>query len=276
MTVELETGLSAENLATRKNYIGGSDANILMNGSPEDIYNLYLQKIGEAGGPELDWVLPVQIGVQTEPLNVKFFEHATGRKVRHKGDAVVCPDHAFRRATLDGIIHFKTDYFDAEAIFEAKHVNQFAKIDEVVEKYMPQLTHNMQVCGVSKAYLSVFIGTFTHEIVEVELDSFYAATLLEREQEFWKCVQDKTPPTGMEPVAAPVPPSEFRTIDMEGNNEWASSAADWLENKAAAKKFEDSKKALKTHIDAYVGLATVNVVKNKRAKNGNLNIGVVK
>jgi len=264
---KLETGLSAENLATRKNYIGGSDANILMNGTPEDIHNLYLQKIGEADGPDLDWVLPVQIGVQTEPLNVRFFEHETGKAVNLDQPVVVSPDHEFRRATLDGFI------LDDNAVFEAKHLNQFAKIDEVTQKYMPQLTHNMEVCGVSKAYLSVFIGTFTHEIVEVELDTFYAATLLEREQEFWACVQSKTPPEGMEVVEAPALPTEFRTVDMTGNNQWSDFAMDWTENKKAAALFEKSKKGLRELIEPDVGLAYGHGVQIKRSKSGSLIVG---
>lgn len=270
MTITLEVGLSAENIETRKNYIGGSDANILMNGSPEDIHNLYLQKIGEGPGPDLDWVLPVQIGVQTEPLNVKFFEHASELFVSRVGLEVVSPDHDFRRATLDGWIP------ECQAIFEAKHVNQFAKIDEVVEKYMPQLTHNMQVCGVSKAYISVFIGTFTHEIVEVELDVFYGATLLQREMDFWMCVQSKTPPEGFDPVAAPKAPSEFRDVSMEGNNAWADLATDWTENKTEAAKFEKAKKGLKELIEPDVGLATGHGVQINRSKSGSLIIGVEK
>lgn len=265
--IELETGLSAEAIKTRRNYIGGSDANILMNGTPEDIHNLYLQKIGEGPGPDLDWVLPVQIGVQTEPLNVKFFEHATELPVSREALEQVSQEHGFRRATLDGWLPTE------QAIFEAKHVNQFAKIDEVVAKYMPQLTHNMEVCRVKKAYISVFIGTFNHEIVEVELDPFYAAELLEREQEFWDCVQNKTPPAGMEPVAAPVAPSEFRDVDMEGNNAWADFAADWLENKPKAKKFEDAKEGMKALVEADVGLAKGHGVQIKRDKKGSLRFG---
>lgn len=268
---KLEPGLSAANLATRKNYIGGSDANILMNGSPADVHNLYLQKIGEAGGPDLDWVLPVQIGVQTEPLSVSFFEHATGLDVDlDQPDGIVSPDHDFRRATLDGWVHSE------EAIFEAKHVNQFAKIDEVVEKYMPQLTHNMQVCGVSKAYISVFIGTFTHEIVEVELDVFYGETLLQREMDFWMCVQSKTPPEGFDPVAAPKPPSEFRDVSMEGNNAWSVFAMDWIDEKDSAALFEKAKKGLKELIEPDVGLAKGHGVQIKRSKSGSLIIGVEK
>jgi hypothetical protein len=36
-------------------------------------------------------------------------------------------------------------------VFEAKHTSAFAKSDEVLERYMPQLQHNMAVTGYQQA-----------------------------------------------------------------------------------------------------------------------------
>lgn len=260
-------------LLARRGSLGGSDANILMNGDPAAILHLWQEKRGEAEPEDLSRVLPVQMGVWTEPLNVHWFELMTGRLVCNKGDVRTHPAYPFMACTLDGVTATANN---EPGVFEAKHVNQFSKIDEIVQKYMPQLHHNMAVTGLSHAILSVFVGTFTHEIVEVACDDWYLAQLIDREKAFWACVQSGEPPVQMEPVAAPVPPEKMRTVEMEGSNEWASYAADWLGSRDATKKFAASEKGIKGLMEADVGHAFGHGLECKRAKNGSLRISEVK
>jgi hypothetical protein len=159
------------------------------------------------------------------------------------------------------------------AIFEAKHVNAFSKPDEIVQKYMPQLHHNAACAGVEWAILSVFIGTMKYEHYEVQIDPFYLEALIERERAFWDAVQSDFPPKKMPAVEPPVPQSEWRSVDMTGNNEWAANASDWLDNKAAADTFNKSAKALKALMEDDVGKATGHGIQISRAKNGSLRIG---
>ncbi len=118
-------------------------------------------------------------------------------------------------------------------MWEAKHCNGFASSEEVIERYMPQLQHNMAVTDVHHAYLSVIFGNHKYEAIEIASDWLYQLDLLEAEEEFWDCVQ-----TGREPVAAPVPapprPVGVREVCLQGNNAWAAAAADWLDNHEAA------------------------------------------
>jgi predicted phage-related endonuclease len=150
-----------------------------MAGDPAAILHLWQEKRGEAEGEDLSRVLPVQMGVWTEPLNIHWFEMMSARRVTNRGSALAHPSYPFMTCTLDGQT---TTAAGVYAVFEAKHVNAFAKIDEVVQKYMPQLHHNMAVTGLSHAILSVFVGTFTHEIVEVACDDWYLAQLIDREK----------------------------------------------------------------------------------------------
>jgi hypothetical protein len=50
-------------------------------------------------------------------------------------------------------------------VFEAKHTSAFAKPDEVLERYMPQLQHNV-VIGAERALLSVIFGNHKWEVCE--------------------------------------------------------------------------------------------------------------
>lgn len=265
----LSVGLSEIEIDARQKYLGGSDANILMGGDPNAILNLWKVKTGLAQSDDLSGVLPVVMGSWTEELNRYWFERNTGRIITSEGDARVHPEHKFMACTLDG----QTVTGDMKpAIFEAKHVNQFAKLDEVTQRYMPQLHHNMAVIGVQHAILSVFIGTMNWEFLEVERDDWYLAQLIDRETAFWRCVETGEPPCEMPAVASPVAPTQFRTVDMTGHNEWASHAADWLANSKAAKAFEKATKGVKALMEADVGEASGHGITCKRAKNGALSV----
>jgi predicted phage-related endonuclease len=202
-------------------------------------------------------------------LNLYWFEQRTGRLVTHAGESCQHTAHSFMACTLDGMT--KTEA-GREAVFEAKHVNQFSKMPDVIAKYTPQLHHNMAVVGAAAAILSVFIGTMNYEWAEIERDEWYLAELIDREKEFWAAVESKTQPLGMDPVAAPVAPEEWRTEDLTGNNEWGAAAAGWLENRDAAKSFAAAEKAVKGLVPADVGLAHGHGVQCKRSKNNSLRV----
>lgn len=265
----LNVGLTDEQKAARKNGLGGSDANILMAGDEAAILHLWEVKTGHAEPEDLSGVLPVIMGQWTEELNRFWFERETGRVVTNDGESRAHAEYAFMACTLDGL----TVTADGlPAIFEAKHVNAFSKIEEVEQKYMPQLHHNMAVCGVNKAVLSVFIGTLAWAHTEVTLDDWYLAELIDRETAFWRSVEANEPPPFLKPVAAPVPQSQWRTVDMTGNNAWAQWSGDWLENQKAAKRFKDAEKEIKALMEADVGTATGHGIKVTRSKAGALSI----
>jgi len=255
--------------AERLTGIGGSDANIILSGDPERVMRLYGEKIGVTEPENLEWVLPVQMGSATEELNCAFFAHATGREVWDRNQSIRVADRIYMRCELDG----QTLAENGEpAILECKHVNAFSTVEDVVQRYMPQLHHNMHCAGVRHAVLSIFIGTFKHEIFEVAMDDFYLIGLLDAEEAFWSAVTTRTPPIVSAPIASPVPFEKLRDADMTGSNEWASNALDWLANKDAAKDFDKAAKTIKGLVDADVGKAMGHGIEVKRSKSGSLTI----
>jgi len=255
--------LTAEQIAFRKTVLGGSDANIIMSGDNDKIFRLWQEKRGEKEHEDLSGVLPVQMGVWTEPFNRVWFTKTTGRNVTASGDQRICFENPFMGCTLDGL----TD--DGQSVWEAKHVSAFSKDEEVIQKYIPQLTHNMIVCGLTRATLSVFFGNLLHKVFEFELDYGYAEQLVAAEEQFWDCVLD-----GMEPVIRAVKyegPVE-KKVDMTGNNEWADLAATFISKKLAAKQFEDAKDGLKELVPADAVEAFGHGIAAKRSKTGSLTI----
>ena len=261
--------LTAEQLAERRNRLGGSDAGKIVSGQ---WHELWLEKTGRSEPEDLSWVLPVQIGVVTEPLNLAFFEHATGHKTFSHGEVYVHPDHPFIGCTIDGLALID----NRPAIIQCKHVSAFSKIEEVEQRYYPQVSHEMLVTGSSIAFLSVFFGTQKHEVIEVNRDRDYIARLLEMEQEFWHYIEKDEPPPAPEGLAMPVKPEVFRRVDFGTNNLWVSLAADWLETVKDAKRNEKAAKELRALVEPDVGEAFGAGVCMKRAKNGNLLLGAMK
>jgi predicted phage-related endonuclease len=243
--------------------IGGSDAKDIMEGN---WHSLWLQKTGRQDPEDLSGNLAVQMGTFTEPLNIFWFEKHTGHMVLDNGASVVHPTLSWMRCNLDGRTVFP------DALFEAKHVSAFSKDEEIVQRYYPQLQHCMAVTGLTMAFLSVFFGNSKWAFFDIKADPAYQQTLIEKEAEFWQHVVDDVEPSDGDSTKVKVSFETLKTVSFDGNNMWASHAADWLANKDAAKKFEDAAKAIKEMIEPDVGTATGYNIKATRNKAGSLSI----
>jgi len=260
-----DLSLSEGQLNGRREAIGGSDANTLLSGNSERIQRLWAEKRGEIEPADLSGIVAVALGSWTEPFNRQWYERLTGQRVERVGQTGVCPERPWRRCTLDGFVE------TTGAIWEAKHTSAFANQDEVLQRYMPQLQHNMAVMKADRAILSIIFGNHKHEIVEVASDWLYQIELLEAEIDFWDCVH-----SGREPVAAvpPLPPRPIgiREICLEGNNAWADSAETWLVHRDAAKKHAGACKVIKEMVEPDVARAFGHGIEAKRSKAGAISI----
>lgn len=267
MTRPLKLGLTAAQIAKRRDSIGGSDATIIAKGEPQAVLDLYRRKIGEQPEEDLSGVLAVMLGSWTEEFNRYWYEKTSGRDVTDEGLFRTHRAHGWMTCNLDGRTLTEAG---EPAVFEAKHVNAFAKVDEVVQRYAPQLTHNMLVDGSQFGVLSILLGTQTHYIVEMALDPDYAAELVDREAAFWRAVMRREPPVTLPELAPTVPPDQWRELDLSTSNSWAKSAAEWSAHRAAAKLFGTAVDELKLLVPADVRRAWGHGVEAKRAKNGAL------
>ena len=249
----------------RIGFIGGSDANIIFGGNRDRIDRLWREKRGELPSEDLGDVLPVMLGTWTEEFNRQWFESVTGQQVGRAHGALTCDTHAWRSCKLDGLVA------DRNAVWEAKHTSAFAKSDEVIERYMPQLQHNMAVAKSDVAVLSVIFGNHKFEIFEVASDWLYQLELLEAELDFWDCIQ-----TGRQPVPflAPSPPRPvgIREVCLEGSNAWASAAVDWVNHREAAKRHAAAIVQIKGLVEPDVARAFGHGIEAKRSKAGAISI----
>ncbi|MDF1769863.1 YqaJ viral recombinase family protein [Maricaulis sp.] len=261
-------GLSAAAIAGRAFTLGGSDANIIASGDVSRIHRLWEEKTGRAECEDLSGVLPVQMGNWTEPLNAAWYTKQTGDPVVNRDEALTCLEHSWRTATLDGYCAVQGE----TAVWEAKHVNAFAKPDDILEKYLPQLHHNMDVAGCRFAVLSVFRGNLEWMCRVVEFDEVYAAELLEIEKAFYAAMMNDEPPVDLPQPKVPVKPSDMRTVDMTGSNEWAAAADDYLTHAEAKRLWDRAAKNLKAQVEDDVKTASGHGIIINRDARGALRI----
>lgn len=257
-------GLSAAAVASRAFTIGGSDANIIAGGDADAINKLWQVKTGRVEPEDLSDVLHVVMGNWTEPLNAAWYEKQTQNLIEERDIARTCDRFPWRTATLDGITMLQ----GRSAVWEAKHVNPFKKPDEIVEKYLPQLHHNMDVVGLDVAVLSVLRGNMEWFQRVIEFDPAYASDLLEAEEAFYQAMIDDTPPVEIPAPAKAIDPGEMRTVNMTGNNEWAVHAGAYADNAQAKKAFDAAAKGLRAMIEADVKEAAGHGIAAKRSKSG--------
>src|SRR5207237_10141344 len=170
--------------------------------------------------PDLSSNLIVQLGLVTEPLNLRWFERNTGQIVSKVQQRVQHPVIRWMAATLDGMVE------ETGAVFEAKFMLPWSFSEEIAaEKYMPQLQHNMWVTNSRVAALSVITGGGKWVGITMSADPLYQHLLLTAEKKFWRCVENGEPPRlfGINP---PRPRLEaVRIVDMSASNSWAEFAA---------------------------------------------------
>ena len=225
--------------------IGGTAACILAKGSHfgNTAYTLWLELTGKKLPEDLTWKLPVQVGIATESLNLKWFEHTTGLKVHSESKLLQHPDYEFAVAQVDGFVIENDKH---SGIIEAKHTNDRSTMDEQIERYYPQMQHYMAVTNHDRCALSVIFGNGNYQFDWVARDDRFIADLLERESEFWKCVTLDIPPSRevSDEIKPTVDPT--KVIDMSGNNEWGAFADDWLKHKDSADSFKKAEKQLRS------------------------------
>src|SRR5208283_3242623 len=121
----------------RRQFIGGSDARIIMSPDEAALIRLWKEKRGEAEPEDLSDNLVIQLGLATEALNRSWYERNTKRAVTDVQRWVQHPVRRYMAATLDGFI---TDF---DAVFEAKFMLPWSFSQEAAaEKHMAQLQHN--------------------------------------------------------------------------------------------------------------------------------------
>jgi hypothetical protein len=255
---------------SRRSFIGGSDARILMGSDETALVRLWQEKRGEAVPEDLSGNLLVQLGSVTEELNRHWYERQSGRRVRDVQRHVQHGLIPWMAATLDGVVD------GIEAVFESKFMLPWSFSEETaVGKYMPQLQHNMWVTNLRSSVLSIITGGGKWVEITVPLDPLYLSVLVAAEKKFWRCVQTGEPPRliNAEPPRARV--EAIRVVDMSASNSWADFAALFRETRQGYVDHERAKGELKALMPEDAKEAIGHGIRGKRSKSGAISFDVI-
>ncbi len=261
---------NARKKSERRHFIGGSDARIIMGEDETALLRLWREKRGEAAAEDLSTNLIVQLGNVTEDLNRRWFETNTGQVVVDVQRHVRHPVLRWMGATLDGRVEVSS------AVFEAKFMLPWYFSEEAaLEKYAPQLQHNMWVVAARTAVLSVITGGGKWVEIKTHADPLYQHLIITAEKKFWRCVENGEPPAlfGIDP---PKPRIEaVRIVDMTSSNAWAEFAAIFSKTHDAHQEHERAKAELKGLVPDDAQQAFGHGIRAKRSKSGAVSLGLL-
>jgi predicted phage-related endonuclease len=248
---------------SRRDFIGGSDARIIMGNDEAGLIQLWREKRGEAEPEDLSGNLVVQLGAATEEVNRSWYQRHTGRRITDVQRRVKHSAIPWMAATLDGIVE------GGEAVFEAKFMLPWSFSEETAaEKYMAQLQHNMWVTHLKSSVLSIITGGGKWVEITIPMDPLYLTVLVSAEKKFWRCVQSGEVPHLIN-VEPPRPRIEaIRIVDMSSSNSWAEFAALFRSTRHAFLEHERAKGELKALIPEDAKEAIGHGVRAKRSKSG--------
>jgi predicted phage-related endonuclease len=267
----MKVKVSTRSAGNRRSFVGGSDARIIMGEDEEALIRLWREKRGEVEPQDLSGNRVVQLGAVTEDLNRRWYEATTGQVVTDIQRQIRYPVLRWMAATLDGRVA------GTEAVFEAKFMLPWSFSEEAaVQKYMPQLQHNMWVVAARSAVLSVITGGGKWVEITVHADPLYQHLIVTAERKFWRCVENGETPKlfGVEP---PKPRIEaMRIVDMSTSNAWAEFAGIFLRTRDAHLAHERAKAELKDLVPEDARQAIGHGVCAKRSKTGAITLELLK
>jgi predicted phage-related endonuclease len=254
----------------RSQFIGGSDARIIMGNDEAALVRLWREKRGEIEPEDLSGNLIVQLGIATEALNRHWYERNTGQNIESVQRRLRHPVIRWMGATVDGIVA------GSRTVFEAKFMLPWTFSEEgATEKHMAQVQHNMWVANSRAAALSVITGGGKWVEIKIPADPLYQHLLLTAEKKFWRCVESGEPPWlfGIEPPRARV--EAVRIVDMNSSNAWAEFSAAFRQTRSAYLEHENAKAELKALMPEDAKEAIGHGIRAKRSRSGAVSFDVL-
>ena len=260
--------LTAEQLEIRKTGIGGSDAAAVLGLNPYcSPIQLWDRKVGLVDDPDLSDNQAVHFGNVLEDVVAAEYERRTGNKVRRRNQTFRHREHPFMLANIDRSVDGQ------RKVLECKTAGAFINADEwgpsgtdqVPQQYLIQCAHYMAVMDYDSADLAVLIGGRDFRVYHIARDRELEAMIIEREREFWSCVQERIMP-------APINLADVERLHQrdDGSEICASyaTAADMAalkERKSQIKQIESEIDEIETRIKAAMGDASTLLVGGKVA-----------
>ncbi len=239
---------------SRKGSIGGSDAATVLGlnpyGSP---YSLWAEKTGAVVPEDISMKEAVRLGHVLEPYVAQRFTEITGKKVRRENYILKNSDYPWAHANVDRLVIGEKAGLECKTT-SALNLSKF-KNGEYPANYYCQCMHYLAVTGLERWYLAVLIGNQDVRIFVIERDEEEIAALMDAEQRFWECVENREPPAvdGSEATTATLSALYSDNGGQVDLTPVCGNLREYLALKAEMKALEEKLNAAANSIKEYMG-----------------------
>ena len=243
-------------LKERQKGIGGSDVGAILGVNKyKTPFQIYLEKTQEIKEVQ-ESSEAAYWGTELEDMVAREFAKRTGKKVRRDTKHFASEKYPFMVANIDRRV------VGEKAILECKTVNQFGakewEGEEIPASYLVQVQHYIYVKGAEKAYIACLIGGQKFVWKEIKRDDELIEMIINAEKDFWKLVEEKTPPALDGSSAAEKYLKERFKDVQEGtkvalDSEHKEMIEEYLNLKEQIKELEQETKALENSLKLKIG-----------------------
>lgn len=248
-------------LEGRLHGIGGSEAGIVLGLNPwKSRLELWDEKVNKTRHLDPDAEIRLKVGNILEPLIAEEYSKTTGRELEIRPQKVHSK-YPFILGNIDREILGSNRR--GPGILEIKTKGAFTDWeDDIPVYYKAQIQHYMEIYGHEWGSFAILdMGRLKIDIIDVERDDEFISKLVKEEIEFWKLVENNTPP----PICPTKACEEFLrekykvsediTIDISDNKDAIKWAAMLREAKRNIKAFDIMETEAKNNLMSIVGTA---------------------
>lgn len=228
--IDLEQG-TQDWLDFRKNYIGASEAPIVMGVNPWTTPNmLWRTRLGLLQKPNPNDAM--LRGNRLEPIARDKFIEETGIQVKPK--VLVNDSYNWLLASYDGISN--DNKYAVEIKCPGRTDHECAMDGVIPEKYIPQLAQQMLIADLSSIFYFSFNET-SYRILEINRSSYDEKSLLKATKQFWEDLNDLREP-----------PLCDKDFVIQQDQEWYLLTDEWKRISAQRKDLEEKEENLRNLI----------------------------
>lgn len=249
----------------RQGFIGGSDCVKIMQGEWLQLWKI---KTGRAQSDDLSDNIAVQLGSYTEDFNLKWFEKQYNCVLtHHQNELSEIIGSVPAKGTIDAAFNMQP--------VEAKHTNAFNTMNDIIDRYMPQIQMYAKLAGADGIYLSVIFGNSKWEGKHIQQSDDYFNKMWTLVSDFWSyVVEDK------EPQDAGVTTINHNNIEVDQmvirdaskDNQFVDAAVTYIQGVEHNRVFENAKKDLKAMVAPNEREVHCDQLSIRRDKRGSLRI----
>lgn len=177
----------------RKGFIGGSDIASIMGMSRwKTALQLWAEKTGEVEVEDISMKEAVEMGHELEETVARLFTKRSGFKVRRAPKNYEHSDHSHFRCQVDRLVEGTDELLECKTCSAWKEKEWEG--EEIPQEYILQVMWQLGITGRSVGWIAVLIGGQKFVYKKIDFDKELFNNMVSFAIDFWKCVQDKTPP----------------------------------------------------------------------------------